>query len=469
MKSLALLVLCLPTLTTPQELSGRQLINSFVLTQKDAYFVAPPRLVSSIAVGGVIFSPKGQSALILGGDRQKVSGSGWIDVIFRTGKPISVRPVIQFWDTKTDSVKELQPSLVSTLSDLSPESESISWVSPTVALITSAVPQQIPTDKTEKWIYDYKITKVDFGAGTSKDLISRRCEPGRFPTLLVSKLQPGYYLIEKTLNTTTVKSDLKTTFVVTKFDLNGSQVSTVSATTRGNAEIYEWTADSKHLLGKVSVYDKTTQKAKYSSIIFNLLNNTISETKEDLSMFQKQEEPELDFKITNSIATFGESKRVVPTLWLKNPKNPGPATSQVQVASDVNDCWMSPDLSNIAFLSHGKLFASEIVRMDLAAFAKAKEQAEISEALSNAKQVATAVMIYSADYDDAMPLKDGFSDSVMPYIKNQDLLNGFVYTYNGGPLSGLKDPATTEIGYSMTAGGKCVAFADGHVKYIKNP
>jgi len=58
-------------------------------------------------------------------------------------------------------------------------------------------------------------------------------------------------------------------------------------------------------------------------------------------------------------------------------------------------------------------------------FSQAKSAAKKTQALSNIKQLATAVMIYQADYDDRFPIGMGdqrkFKDQTFPYVKNSEV------------------------------------------------
>jgi prepilin-type processing-associated H-X9-DG protein len=68
------------------------------------------------------------------------------------------------------------------------------------------------------------------------------------------------------------------------------------------------------------------------------------------------------------------------------------------------------------------------------------------------------------DNDDVVP--SGLSnDQLMPYLKNQDLLNGFNYTFEGGSLSGISNPTDTEMGYVIGPGGRAIVYADGHAQW----
>ena len=88
----------------------------------------------------------------------------------------------------------------------------------------------------------------------------------------------------------------------------------------------------------------------------------------------------------------------------------------------------------------------------------------------DAKQIATSLMVYASDTDDSsLPGQEGWDTKVLPYCKDGDLLKRFNYTYKGGSLSSLENPATTELGFTMGPGGRAVAYADGSVKWIPNP
>jgi prepilin-type processing-associated H-X9-DG protein len=94
---------------------------------------------------------------------------------------------------------------------------------------------------------------------------------------------------------------------------------------------------------------------------------------------------------------------------------------------------------------------------------------EQNELMMKAKQVATAIAIFRADSDDVFPAQEGFNEKISPYLKNESLLNGFTYTFSAKKATEIADPAGTVIGYVQGRRGRAVAYADGHVKWIKNP
>jgi hypothetical protein len=126
----------------------------------------------------------------------------------------------------------------------------------------------------------------------------------------------------------------------------------------------------------------------------------------------------------------------------------------------------SPTLNAVAYIQAGVLFMRPTIRIQADEFRKALLERWKSEALMNAKQVGTALMIYGSDYDDMLPDGNDLVNKVMPYVKSADILSSFVYTFPGGDSGKIKDPATTELGYIPGPGGRAVVYADGHAKWI---
>ena len=54
-------------------------------------------------------------------------------------------------------------------------------------------------------------------------------------------------------------------------------------------------------------------------------------------------------------------------------------------------------------------------------------------------------------------------------MKNRDLMNDFNYTFKGGDLANVEDPANTELGFVVGPGGRAVVYVDGHAKWVANP
>ena len=126
-----------------------------------------------------------------------------------------------------------------------------------------------------------------------------------------------------------------------------------------------------------------------------------------------------------------------------------------------NDC--------VAFEDSGSLLIRAIKPIDPSLARKMKAVADQKKAMDDAKQTAMALILYASDMDDVLPGAEGWDTKVLPYTLDSDMLKNFNYTYRGGNMSNITDPANTELGFTMGPGGRAVAYADGHVKWVPNP
>lgn len=139
------------------------------------------------------------------------------------------------------------------------------------------------------------------------------------------------------------------------------------------------------------------------------------------------------------------------------------------VSPDVTYSELSPTANGVLYIAQGVAMVRPLMHVSKDFFLKAKAIEERAAALNKAKQVSLGILMYAGDNDDKYPGKNDNLQSILgPYLKDDSLLNGFVYTYNGGLLTDLASPASTEIGYVNGPGGVAVAYADGHVKWRGN-
>jgi prepilin-type processing-associated H-X9-DG protein len=136
------------------------------------------------------------------------------------------------------------------------------------------------------------------------------------------------------------------------------------------------------------------------------------------------------------------------------------------VVADGSFAEMAPDGTALLYISQGCAFIREIISVPKETAVAAMEAAARREAVMASKQVALAVIMFSADHEDNAPSASTFLDDVSPYLKDRALTNGFVYTFTGGSLTDVDKPAETELGYIPGPGGRAVAYADGHVKWV---
>lgn len=87
------------------------------------------------------------------------------------------------------------------------------------------------------------------------------------------------------------------------------------------------------------------------------------------------------------------------------------------------------------------------------------------DAISRGKMIGIALQIYLADHDDKFPDSIGFKDSIGPYLKNLDQLEGFVYTLNGQLQTSL-DMRGTVVGFIDTEYGRAILRPDSNVDWL---
>lgn len=165
----------------------------------------------------------------------------------------------------------------------------------------------------------------------------------------------------------------------------------------------------------------------------------------------------------------GKKTEEVLGLWLMATLPSEFQFALVSPSADVRTSKIAPDRSAIAYMDRGNVFVREMIKLDTKEFTALLEREEQQDAITKAKQIATAIHIYMADWDDVFPGADGFNDKMMPYLKNRQMLDGFVYTFSDRKATDIAEPSKTEIGYVDGRRGRAVAYADGSVKWIKNP
>ena len=158
--------------------------------------------------------------------------------------------------------------------------------------------------------------------------------------------------------------------------------------------------------------------------------------------------------------------RSMPT-WLK--ANGGEQSVRLLVSADAREAQISPRGDAVAYMSEDSVFMKPIVRLtkaETAALAANYDAAVRSALAMRAKEAGVALKMVADDYGGVLP-SDGpdFKKTLSVYVRDGDILDGFVYTFGGGPESGIEKPATTVLGYIPGKGGRAVVYADSHVEW----
>jgi hypothetical protein len=127
---------------------------------------------------------------------------------------------------------------------------------------------------------------------------------------------------------------------------------------------------------------------------------------------------------------------------------------------------LHPTGASVGYVDNGALLLRDIKPFDHDLAEKMRLAALKAQALSQAKQMGTALIIYATDMDEVLPNGENFVNRIMPYVKDRKMIEGFTYTFAGGPMDQIKDPSKTELGFTMGPGGRAVVYADGHAKWV---
>lgn len=153
----------------------------------------------------------------------------------------------------------------------------------------------------------------------------------------------------------------------------------------------------------------------------------------------------------------------------KNPpaQQPGKKVTQgLLITAEAEFGQISPASDAVLYVTRGVAIVRPLIVMNLEEFKKVEKES----AMRRAKQVALGMLMYAADYDDVAVPNDGiWQELIQPYCKNQSIFEGFQYTFGGGLITDVKDPASTELGYIAVTGGRVVAYLDGHVIFVPSP
>lgn len=153
------------------------------------------------------------------------------------------------------------------------------------------------------------------------------------------------------------------------------------------------------------------------------------------------------------------------SLWLET-LDPD-SQSRVLLAGDAEQGQVNSSLDAASYLSQGSLFIRPITPVPKSRYDAAVVSYRRTQALRQVREAGLAAIMFAADNDDVYPgAKDNISDLLSPYLRNASTMNGFVYTYPGGPASGIQSPATTELGYISFDDGRAVVYADGHARWV---
>jgi hypothetical protein len=191
----------------------------------------------------------------------------------------------------------------------------------------------------------------------------------------------------------------------------------------------------------------------------------IEMSKEEWQEMQKSKEekvlPLYNVQKIESALKLGAVSNDVKPLWMQSANVT--LKGKALIAADANLLASTPE--NAFYTINDTLYTTQIAKIKRSEL----DEGMKSRTLSNAKQIAVAMMMYCQDYDENFPhLGSDVKEVIDPYLRNKSLFfdpltgaNIFSTSYTHTALSSYKTPAETPIGKL----GRVVIYADGHAKW----
>lgn len=162
-----------------------------------------------------------------------------------------------------------------------------------------------------------------------------------------------------------------------------------------------------------------------------------------------------------------EAQSATQLTWL------GEGETLTLVAADSALAEVSPQGDALLYVAHGAAFYRALHRIDRDLMRQSIESAQREKYYSQAKQIATALLMYVQDYDEHFPPNYGDRDvaeSILPYLRHREvfMVDGvfaFRYLMDGQNIASLESPTDTVMGYLELPDGRIAIYGDGHVKW----
>jgi hypothetical protein len=227
-----------------------------------------------------------------------------------------------------------------------------------------------------------------------------------------------------------------------------------------------WSADGKELIVETSVLNPEGVPVARPGEAFTVDTDTgrIAPRQGELQPVARRE-PSLPIRLrhTDAILKEGKATQRVRPLWLES--GAGGDHTLALVVPDAAWGRLSPDGGAVLYATEGATWVMPLLRLPRQTFVDARNAAQRSVLVSNARQLGLGLLMYEGDHQ-TLPGPDADLRSLLlPYVKREEFFEGFVYQHPGGPLSAIADPAKALLGYIPGPGGLVHLFADGHVEW----
>lgn len=225
-----------------------------------------------------------------------------------------------------------------------------------------------------------------------------------------------------------------------------------------------WTADGAKLV--TTLMGRTPEgKPERKFILIDPLAGTSQPVSQEPALYEppSRRYPLRVEVIPGELKADGDSAKV-HSAWLVGSKG------RSLICADVQSAALTPAGDAVWYISQGAAWLAPLQKLTREQYEAMHREALRETAITNAKQIGLALLMYVQDYDETFPPNTGDVQSVlMPYLKNESLFNvpgtNFVYLMDMQSLASIDKPAEVMVGYIQTPYGRAIICADGHMTW----
>ncbi|MCS7209899.1 MAG: hypothetical protein NZ874_10055 [Fimbriimonadales bacterium] len=243
------------------------------------------------------------------------------------------------------------------------------------------------------------------------------------------------------------------------------------------SDVTSWHADGKQVIAPLMLApseetgEPSTPVVEIRYILWDpRTNQERAITRAELSYYEPEVLQSLRVEHEIQRAQHKRGQAAVHTSWLTEGEQ------ATLLAADSSLAAVAPQGDGILYVAHGTAFFRQLMKAPAEQLRQTAVEARVNQYLAHGKQIAYAIMMYAADYEETFPINlgdEGVATVLMPYLRQPAVFEvdgafAFRYLLNGQNLADIQNPATVEIGYLELPEGRVVIYADGQVKWRPN-
>lgn len=231
-----------------------------------------------------------------------------------------------------------------------------------------------------------------------------------------------------------------------------------------NLPVTAWSPDGRTLLMEVKIVPEGGGRLANRVLQYDLASGESYDVKGPIPIYEaSRAKRDIDLVYKAGSTEEGGVTKATRSWWLRSTNDPEAAP--VIIAEHAESAQFSPDERYVLYTFKGALFVRRIEHLTAQQYRQFLLEQAKKEAMRKAQLVALALLMYATDYDDEIRTDLNFPKDVLPYMRNAETAEGFVYTFRGGLLTDSKDVTKDSYGYVDTPYGRATAYLDGHVEW----